>query len=59
MRWLARSLRTSSPDTGMVLLSAQSRKDCSPALETLVGLVIWDAVSCGFSDFRDFYHQVV
>ena len=59
MRWLARSLRTSSPDTGMVLLSAQSREDSSPALETLAGLEIWDAVSCGFSDFRDFYHQLL
>lgn len=59
MRWLARSLRTSSPDTGMVLLSAQSREDSSPALETLVGLEIWDAVACGFSDFRDFYHQLL
>lgn len=59
MRWLARSLRTSSPDTGMVLLSAQSREDSSPALATLAGLEIWDAVSCGFSDFRDFYHQLL
>ena len=59
MRWLARSLRTSSPDTGMVLLSAQSREDSSPALETLAGLEIWDAVACGFSDFRDFYHQLL
>ncbi|WP_296181076.1 FtsK/SpoIIIE domain-containing protein [uncultured Mobiluncus sp.] len=59
MRWLARSLRTSSPDTGMVLLSAQSREDSSPALETLAGLEIWDAVACGFADFRDFYHQLL
>ena len=59
MRWLARSLRTSSPDTGMVLLSAQSREDSLPALETLAGLEIWDAVACGFADFRDFYHQLL
>ena len=59
MRWLARSLRTSSPDTGMVLLSAQSREDSSPALETLAGLEIWDAVACGFADFSDFYHQLL
>lgn len=59
MRWLARSLRTSSPDTGMVLLSAQSREESSPALKTLAGLTMWDAVSCGFSDFRDFYHHLL
>jgi len=59
MRWLARSLRSSSPDTGMVLLSAQGREDSSPALETLAGLEIWDAVACGFADFRDFYHQLL
>lgn len=59
LRWLARSLRTSSPDTGMVLLSAQSREESSPALKTLAGLAMWDAVACGFSDFRDFYHHLL
>lgn len=59
MRWLAHSLRSSSSDTGMVLLSAQRHEDSSPALETLAGLEIWDAVACGFADFRDFYHQLL
>lgn len=59
MRWLAHSLRTSSPDTGMVLVSAQTREDSSPTLKTLADLEIWDAVACGFADFRDFYHQLL